>query len=458
MIAGIDERWRRLEDFFARGLWQRVEAESASVRLGRQALQVVVIVAQGAARNHTMLRASALTYFTMLSLIPLLALAIGLVNAFGAGDQIVEMVAAQIGAVSPEAGERILDLVRRVDFGSLGAVGGTALFFTTVLALSNVEKALNFIWGVGRQRSLVRRIPDYLAVLVVAPLLVTVAISLATSLRSETVVARLLTHPALATLFESGLRHAPAFLFWAAFSFLYWFLPNTTVRAVPALAGGLLAAILFTLLQGAYVGFQVGAARANALFGSFAALPILLVWIYFSWGIVLLGAELAFAIQNRASFRQAREGEEPAPVEREAIGLVIANHIVRDFRAGEGGRTAEALADLLDVPVRTVRSVLGQFEEAGLVAPCGDPQLDGFQLGRAAERITVGDVLAALRGPPEAALRRVAGDPGLQAFLSEIETRLGPILQERTLATLAVPLDPPPEDAAVRVDPPDSDR
>jgi membrane protein len=434
VIHGIGEHRRRLESFFAQGLWRPEQDDGLAARLGRQALQVAVIVAQGAVRNHTLLRASALTYFTMLSLIPLLALAIGLVNAFGDGDQIVQMVAAQIGAVSPEAGERILELVRRVDFGSLGAVGGASLFFTTVLALSNVEKALNFIWGVERQRSLVRRVPDYLAVLVVAPLLVTVALSLATSLRSEAVVNRFLTHPALAELLDLGLRQAPALLFWVAFAFLYWFLPNTTVRAIPALAGGLLAAVLFTLLQGAYVGFQLGAARANALFGSFAALPILLVWIYFSWAIVLLGSELAFAIQNRASFRQAREGEEPVPAEREAIGLAITVQLARSFQAGEGGRTAEELADALDVPVRTVRSVLAAFEAAGLVAPRGDPERDGFQLGRAAEAIHVGHVLVALRGPQESARRRVAGDPDLHALFCEVETKLRPILYGRTLA------------------------
>ncbi len=452
MISRLQAQRQEIEHFFADGLWRFEPNESVTVRLGRQALQVAVIVSQGVVRNHTMLRASALTYFTMLSLIPLLALAIGLVNAFGGGDQIVQMVANQIGAVSPEAGERVLELVRSVDFRSLGAVGGATLFVTTVLALSNVEAALNFIWGVERQRPLGRRFPDYLAVLVVAPLMLTVSVSLAASLRSDAFVTRLQDIPGLAMLFDLGLRQTPVLLLWGAFTFLFWFLPNTTVRALPALAGGALAALLFAVLQTAYVEFQIGAARANALFGSFAALPILLVWIYLSWAIVLLGAELAFAIQNRASFRQAREGEEPAPAEREAIGLVVATHVARGFRTGEGGCTAEELADTLDVPVRTVRAVLRALEEAGLVTTRGDPKQDGFQLGRAAESITPGDVLAALRGPEEAARRRFAGDPGLAALSREMAAELRPLLHERTLADLAGPRD------SVRVDPQEPDR
>jgi membrane protein len=437
MIAALEQRRLRLQHYLDHELWEASGRGGPLVRLGRQALQLGVIVAQGLARNHTMLRASALTYFTLLSLIPLLALAIGLVEVFGAGDALVLLVARQIGAVSPDAGERILDLVRRVDFRSLGAVGGATLFITTVLALSNVEKALNFIWGVARQRPLVRRFPDYLAVLVVAPLLLTVALSLATSLRSDAFVARLLEYPLLARLFELGLHQAPTLLFWGAFSFLYWFLPNTTVRPLPALAGGALAAVLFALLQTGYVAFQVGVARSNALFGSFAALPVLLVWIFFSWAIVLLGAELAFALQNFTTFRQARVGEEPRPAEREAVGLALATRLARAFRAGVGGVTAEELASGLDVPVRTVRALLDDFERAGLVAPRGDDKLDGFQLGRAAESISVAELLTALRGPAEAALRRVSGDPPLCALFDELDSELGRLLRERSLAQLA---------------------
>jgi membrane protein len=178
-------------------------------------------------------------------------------------------------------------------------------------------------------------------------------------------------------------------------------------------------------------------ARSNALFGSFAALPVLLVWIFFSWAIVLLGAELAFAIQNFATFRQARLGEEPSPAEREAVGLALATRMARAFRAGAGGLTAEGLAGDLDVPVRTVRALLGDLESAGLVATRGDDKLDGFQLGRAAESITVAELLTALRGPADAALRRVAGDPPLCALFSELDTELGRLLRERSLADLA---------------------
>jgi membrane protein len=427
----------RAERYLERDLWRREAGASRAARVGRHLLQLAVVVAQGVARNQTLLRASALTYFAVLSLIPLLALAIGLVEAFGASKDIVELVVQQIATVSPQAGDWIRERVQGINFRSLGAVGGATLFVTTVLALSSVEKALNQIWGVEKQRPLVRRFPDYLAVLVVAPLLLAVALSLATSLRSDAVVARLLAQPQLAALYHFGLRQAPTLLFWAAFTFLYWFLPNTQVRIGPALGGGALAAVLFALLQWGYVAFQVGAARANALFGSFAAIPILLVWIYFSWAIVLFGAEVAFAQQNLASFRRTREGEDPRPAAREAMGVAIAARVARAFRAGDGGITAEQLADSLDVPVRTVRGVLGELVSAGLVAPRGDAKLDGYQLARAAESIGIDDVLQALRGSLEQASAQVTRDERVRALLADLERGARSALRDRTLADLA---------------------
>jgi membrane protein len=433
MTSGVEELRARVERYLERDLWRRQTRSGLLTRLGRHLLQLGVLVAQGVARNQTLLRASALTYFSMLSLIPLLALAIGLVEAFGASQAIIDLVVQQIATVNQDAGKWISGQVQGIKFSSLGAVGGATLFVTTVLALSSVEKALNQIWGVDKQRPLVRRFPDYLAVLVVAPLLLATAISLATTLGSEAEVEHLLERPMLAALY----RQAPVLLLWAAFTFLYWFMPNTKVRIGPAMAGGALAAVLFGLVQWGYVAFQVGAARASVLFGSFAALPILLVWIYFSWAIVLLGAELAFAQQNLASFRRTREGEDPRPAAREAMGIAIAAHVARAFRSGDGGVTAEHLADALDVPVRTVRGVLTELEAGGLVAPRGDARLDGYQLARAAESIGMQDVLRALRGDAEGVAAVVRSDKAVKVLVADLEQGEHGALEGRTLADLA---------------------
>jgi membrane protein len=443
-LAGLRARAHR---YFERDLWRRPKTadEPTARRLGRAALQVGVIVVQGIERDKLMLRASALTYFAMLSVIPMLAVVSGLVGAFGASEDVARVVVDRIAVGYPDAAETILDMVRKVNFRSLGAYGGVSLFVFTVIALGSVESAFNAIWGIERVRSPVRRFTDYLAVLVIAPLLFTVAVSVATGLRSETLVARLLVHPGLAHAYELGLRQAPVLLIWLGFAFLYWFLPNTVVRIPPALIAGAMAAISFTIMQLLYIRLNVGVARANAVFGSFAALPLLLGWIYLSWVVVLLGCEIAFAVQNLATFRVARQGEEPRPAAREAFGVAIALRVARCFRSGEPV-TAARVAGELDVPVRTVRAILTELETAGIVACRGVDASDQYQLGRAAERIEVAEVLEALRGRSGLPGAPHGPDGPVRALVGDVEKGVAGALRSRTLADLLVEegaVDPP---------------
>lgn len=439
MAVDVGALRQRVSRYFERDIWQRhPTGASRLVALARSALQVLVVVAQGIERDQILLRATALTYFAMLSLVPILALAIGMVGAFGVSEDLARVVIDRVAAGSPQAGEYILKLVNNVNFRSFGAVGGVSLFVTTVLAIGNVETAFNKIWGIERQRSVMRRFADYLAVLVVAPLLFTAAVSLATSLRSETILAQVLSHPVLAQAYELGLRQTPTILLLLGFAFLYWFLPNTSVRPLPALLGGLVAALLFTLAQALYIGSNVGVARSNAIFGSFAALPLLLVWLYVSWIVVLLGCEVAFAVQNLHSFRLARAGEEPRPAAREAIGIAVAAHVARAFRDG-GGITDEALAGQLDVPVRTVRAILVDLEGGGIVSLRGGEGCD-YQLGRAADSIAITQVLEALRGRSAPATKHAVGDGPVRAVVVDVEEGVIRALGDRTLADLAAEL------------------
>ncbi len=402
----------------------------------RQGLQFVVLVAQGFVQDLLLLRASALTYYTVLSLIPLLAIAASLIKALGVSENLTAIIVNKVAAGSPEAGQKILDLVDQVNFAGLGTIGATMLFATTVLGLSSIERSLNTVWGVERARPWERRLPDYLAVLVIAPLLLGVALSLGTTLQSQTIVRRLLEFPGFESLHNMGLRQAPVVFLWLGFGFVYWFLPNTKVRISSALIGGLVAAILFTLAQVVYVGFNVGAGRYNVLFGGLAAFPLLLVWIYLSWLIVLLGAEIAFVHQNLARIRRARRGETPGPAAREAIGVAIATRLARAFRDGEGALRVGALADALDIPEPSVRSIVADLERAGLVAPRGDAKDEVFQLGRAADCIPIAAVLETLRGARDAPGQLAKWGAPVVHVLDDVDRETADALAGRTLADL----------------------
>jgi membrane protein len=399
--------WARIWAFLGEGMWRaELEPRTWTAR-GVALLQFTVIVAEGFVRDNLLLRASALTYFAVLSIVPLLAIIGAILTAVGVTENVVEILVRQFAAGSPESQQKLLEVVRKANMRGLGTLGAATLFFTTVLGISNVERSLNHIWGVKQERPWARRLPDYLAVLIVAPILLGTALSLATTVKSQWIVQKLIEFETFALVYDLGLQQMPKLFMALAFGFVYWFLPNTSVRPFAALLGGVVAALLVDLTLGIYMGFGVGVARASALYGGLAQIPLLLVWIYFASAIVLFGAEIAFAYQNLHLYRREVRGVKAGPAEREAIGLRIVLEVGRAFRDSQAPWTADALADALQVPVRTVRDVLAALEKANIVAALDASEKgDAFQLGRPAERIEVVDVLVALRGPREP----VAGD------------------------------------------------
>jgi membrane protein len=426
---GVVERLRR---FVEQDIWVWEPKPSSWTAWAVRPLQLSVLLGEGFLRDHLLLRASALTYVSLLSLIPLLALAFSIVGAIGVSEQLVHLVVGQLAAGSPEAREKLIELISGVKLGRLGTIGAVSLLVTTVLAIGNVEQALNDIWGVREQRSYARRFTDYLAVLVIAPLLLAVAMSAAAAFQSQAIVQRILEIEALATLYRIGLAWTPTLVIAVAFIFLYRFLPNTQVKTGSAVLGGLVAAVLFSLAQAAYLGFNVGAARYNALLGGVAWLPLLFVWIYLSWAIVLIGAELTFAHQNLDHYRREVLNAPPGAATREAMGLEIALELARAFRDGRPAWTADALAAELDVPVRTVRDLCSELVAAGVASPTGGEREGCYQLGRAAERVSVQDVLGALRSRPGERPARL--EPAVARVVRQLEEGAAKAGGELTLA------------------------
>lgn len=411
----------RARSFVAVDLW-RSQPEKRSELSVIRLLQFSIMVVEGFVRDHLLLRASALAYFTVLSMVPLLAVAVSIASAVGIGStDFVDWVVGTLAAVSPEAQNQIRGLVENANFAGLGTLSAALLFLTTVLAIGNVESALNDIWGVAKSRGWSRRFSDYLAVLVVGPVLGGVAVSLSTTLRSQWLLDRILELPVFSSLLSLGLSHLPTLMLALVFAFLYWFLPNTRVRALSALLGAVPAAILAVAAQGLFLDLGVGVARASTFFGSFAAFPLLFAWVYVFWAIVLFGAEIGFAHQNLEHYRREVRGVPAGPAEREAMALRIALEVGRRFRDGVPAIDTGPLAEVLEAPVRTVRGVVDRLVAAGIVSIRAQGRSDGLQLGRPAETISVVDVLVALRGTREPAGGDAAVAALVESTMSELE-------------------------------------
>lgn len=435
-VASLLERARA---FFRDDLWSR-EPLPAPLGWIRSTLQLGFLIGQGFVKDQLTLRAYHLTFLTMISIVPLLAIAVALVDVIGGGPEIVEQLLGRLAGVTPEAEEFLITQVGEFNFGALGGLSGAVVLFTTILQIGAIEKGLNAIWGIHEQRPWARRIPDYLAVIIVGPILMGIAIPLRTSIESQWIVHRIRHIPGVEALLASGIEYAPLALSLLAFAFLYWFLPNTRVRPRSALLGGSVAAVLFGLAQVAFVATIRSSSRYGAALGALAGAALFMIWVYWSWNVMLFGAEVAYADQTLNLYRREVRGKAPGPAARETIGLAIAVQCARSFEEASGPWTADALSDSLDVPLRSVREILGELEATGILSLCGGEHQDAYQLGRPAGKVRVADVLTALKGERHVVLGSSEIARQVNQALAEIDRAAAPVAEQKTLRDLVLEL------------------
>lgn len=446
----MGKAWSRGRRFVANELWQfDISPRSWTTSLVRL-LQFAIMVGQGFVNDRLLLRASALTFVTALSTIPLLVVVVALIGLVGGQKSLINLIVDPMTAVSSEASAWVTTRIQEVDIRNLGSLGGATLIFSAIFALRHLESTLGEIWGVHQARSWTRRFADYLAVLVVAPILTGAAFSLWASVGSEGFVHSLDQIPVLGEVYEILILQLPQLIMLLAFSFLYWFFPNTQVNVKSAIVGGLVATILFSLTRVVYVGMGIGATKYSVLFGGLVALPLVLSWIYVCWAVVLFGAEVAFAHQHLDHYREDRLRLHLPPAEREALGVTIMLAIAKSFHGHQGPKSAEELSSELDLSVRVVREMLDQLAEAGLIVQGGQTDRDpGFLPSCPLADTSVADVIATIRGqrsrhapdaPAPSASPVTASDAlaaeRVQAIFSEWDEALRQVAGSDTLAEL----------------------
>ncbi len=436
VIGPIGRLRRRIE----REFWYDDPSEPVMLRGLRALAQLVALTVRGFQSDQLLLRASALTYVTAISVIPMLGVIFAVLRLVGGDETLVDFAIEQLTSVAPEVQATVRGYVGNLNFASFGAIGGALVFGTAIFALRHLEQTLNDIWGVSSNRSWPRRCSDYLAVMVVAPISTGVAVSLGTTLQSGSIVEHLLEDPFFARLYGLGLAQMPVLFLFLGFTFLYWFFPNTTVRLRAAALGGAVAAILFSVARAIYVDFQVGAATYQAVFGALSAVPLILVWLYACWAVLLLGAEVAFAFQNLKFARREMRVGELSPAESETVAVELAVAVGRAFRQSGDPPTAERLADLLDEPVRMVRRLLQELERAEIVrsvVPLQDEDA-GFVPAAPLADLTVGEILRGVRGVVSVKTQSgEARDPSVFRTLGRLERAWAEIADQTSLASLA---------------------
>ncbi len=330
-------------------------------------LRVLILAVRGVKEDKIMIRAPALTFYSLFSIVPAVALAFGIAQGFGLERYLeIQLQAALVGR--EEVYYWLMELTDRllaeIHGGTLAVFGLFTLIYTISMLLNNIEKSFNEIWQVSRGRPLSRKISDYFAMIFILPIFFILA-SAATvyiTTRIEEVNGDILD-PLLMFL----VRIAPYLIIWALFTLVYMVMPNTRVRFTSALIAGIIAGTAFQVAQWGYIAFQIGAARYGAMYGSFAALPLLMLWMHVSWIIVLFGAELSYANHNVESYEFESETRNISPFNKKILSLYVLQLLVIDFSDGTAPSTPGRISRTLQVPNILVRNILNDLEEAGLI-------------------------------------------------------------------------------------------
>ena len=313
-------------------------------------------------------KASALTYSTLLAIVPILAIVFAIARGFGFDNIVEQQITSNFGG-TPEVTTAILGFVQsyleQTKSGVFIGVGLIMLLWTVLNLVNNLEITFNRIWQVKKARSMYRKITDYFSMLLLVPLLIVVSGGL--SIFMSTMLKNMEDFALLDPLGKFMVRLIPFVLTWLMFTGLYVFMPNTKVKLRPALVSGILAGTAYQVWQFVYIGSQLWVSRYNAIYGSFAALPLFLLWLQIAWTICLFGAELTYAQQNINNFSFDKDTQNASRRYRDFVALLIMSIVCRRFARGEEPCSAEQISEECQIPIRLTRQMMYELQETGLV-------------------------------------------------------------------------------------------
>jgi membrane protein len=411
----VRRSWSAAWRYLGHDLWTVDAAQFAPPRrLGIHLLRLVIVAVRASRDGLLNVRAMGLVYSTLLSLVPLLAVAFSVLKAFGAQYQIrplLEHALAPLGPQRDQIAERIVQFVSNTQVGVLGAIGVAGLLYTVLSLMDRVEDALNQVWHARRARGLARKFTDYLSMLLAGPVLVFAAFALIASAQTHWVVQWVLAATRLEwlVLLITGYL-LPVALLGTAFSLVYRLVPNTEVSTTSAVVGGVVAAALWHLAGTAFTAFLSGSMRYAAIYSGFAGVMVFLIWLYIGWLIVLIGAEVGYFHQYPRSYIEARARH--GALYREWIALAVVGEVTRRFLEGEPPGRLSAMARMIGAPLADMQPIVDELVARGILLRAAEPE--GLALAAAPDRVTVIDVLDVVRDPAaidEPALT-VAADAG----------------------------------------------
>ena len=338
-----------------------------------RAFRVLILSLRGVFEDKCQLRASALTFYSLLSLVPVVAMIFGITRGFGLETALKKMLLENLEG-QEEIVTRIIEFANNFlnsfSTGLITGIGIGILLLSIIMVLSNIENSFNDIWGIKKGRNITRKISDYLSLILICPLLLVVSSTITVVITSqiEFVVKKIPLSEFITPAVGSMLKLLPYCVLWILFTFVYIFMPNTKVNFRSGALAGIIAGTIYQLFQWGCINFQIGVSKYNAIYGSFAALPLFLMWLHYSWLIVLSGAEISFAHQNVDTYEFEPDCRKMSHSFKKLLSLRIVHFVVKHF-SDEGKLWNETQISLsLEIPILGVRQILHELIESGIIS------------------------------------------------------------------------------------------
>lgn len=338
-------------------------------------IRILLLAARGFSTDKVQLRASALTFYSLLSIIPVTAIAFAIAKGFGLDQNLEALI---MNNKEFQAQQDVLkwllnvarNAIQETSGGYIAGIGMIILFWSVMSLLNHIESSFNHIWQITISRPWYRKFTDYLTIMLIAPVILILSGSITVFVSTQ--LADFMTKAPILGIFKPVIsfliKFAPYLLTWITMTVLFVVMPNAKVKFVPALISGIIIGTILQILLWLYIDLQFGIAKLSAIYGSFAAVPLLIIWLQSSWTIVLFGAELSYAYQNVSRYEYESEALNISHFQKRALILMIMHLIIRNFAVGEKPVSAEKMGKNLRIPVRLARDILQDLSSAELVS------------------------------------------------------------------------------------------
>lgn len=365
-------------------------------------LRIICMSVKGFNTNKCEFRASALTFYTTLSIVPIAAMLFGIAKGFGyeviLKQHLIEKFAEHREIINMVIGfsEKLL---QDTQGGMIAGIGVAVLFWTIIKVLGNIEESFNDIWNVKKSRSFFRKLSDYLSLTLICPIFIILSSSITVFISGN--INSMSQHIEIIKgtyLIYVTIKLLPYIMMWLVFTMIYMFMPNAKVNIKSAFLGGIAAGTMFQLIQDSYIIIQVALSQYNIIYGSFSALPLFLIWLQYSWMIALMGAEIAYAHQHSYWYEFEPEIRRITISFRRTLSLWILSHIIKSFDKDGKPVSDLDISEKLGIPLRLTKGILISLTKAGLTAKVLSKELQAavFQPSQNINKITIAYAVEAI--------------------------------------------------------------